>query len=251
MEINISITSQDIQTLKDLVKRQESNTLVKGRHKRNIADEPPDFSRDLFWQTLVGCLLSTQQRSDPETPVGKFTLIQPFPLAYQKCRISGNIQEEAQDILSSFGGIRFTARLPIFIAFNLTFLENGGWKTMEDDWNKLKAIRKEKPAIAFKLEREVCRNTQKLKGVGPKQSRNLWQDLGLLRYEIPLDSRFIKWLNGNGFPVKLTAAGLSDGNYYEFILDALQKWCLEADVLPCIFDAAVYSSLAKKEEAQK
>jgi hypothetical protein len=32
------------------------------------------------------------------------------------------------------------------------------------------------------------------KGVGPTQARNLLQSLGLTWYEIPLDSRVVRWL---------------------------------------------------------
>jgi hypothetical protein len=38
---------------------------------------------------------------------------------------------------------------------------------------------------------------EQLRGIGPKQSRNLLQELGLTRYEIPLDSRVAGWLNEN------------------------------------------------------
>jgi len=59
-------------------------------------------------------------------------------------------------------------------------------------------IRKEDPNKEhIKIEREACILLQELKGIGPKQSRNLRQALGLLRYEIPIDSRIVKWLNLN------------------------------------------------------
>ena len=83
---------------------------------------------------------------------------------------------------------------------------------------------------------------ENLKGFGPKQSRNLWQDLGLTRYEIPLDSRVTDWVNVNEIlPFKLTAGALADRAYYEFVMDAFQTLCRAAGVLPCVLDAAVFS----------
>ena len=79
------------------------------------------------------------------------------------------------------------------------------------------------------------------KGFGPKQSRNLLQALGLTRYEIPIDSRLIKWLNNFGFPVDLNATALSDRGYYEFVSDGIQELCQKANKYPCIFDAAVFA----------
>ena len=97
-----------------------------------------------------------------------------------------------------------------------------------------------------KREREAAEYlAETFSGLGPKQSRNLLQYLGLTRYEIPIDSRVVKWLNNNGFPVRLNAAGLTDTAYYEFVLDAVQALCKAARVYPCIFDAAVFSSFDK------
>ena len=44
----------------------------------------------------------------------------------------------------------------------------------------------------------------KLKGFGPRQSRNLLQGLGLTKYEIHIDGRITGWLNEFGLPVALS-----------------------------------------------
>ena len=87
----------------------------------------------------------------------------------------------------------------------------------------------------------------KLKGFGPKQSRNFLQTLGLTKYEIPIDSRIINWLNDFGFPVKLSSALLSENNYYHFVSDGIQELCEKADIYPCVFDAVVFSSFDDDE----
>ncbi len=62
-----------------------------------------------------------------------------------------------------------------------------------------------------------------LAGFGPKQARNLLQVLGLTQHEIPLDSRVAKWLKSFGFPAPVSAAALSDADFYDFALDGFQQ----------------------------
>ena len=59
--------------------------------------------------------------------------------------------------------------------------------------------------------------------------------------------RLIKWLNDFGFPIHLSASALSDPDYYHFISDGIQALCKKANVYPCIFDAAVFSSYDKDQ----
>jgi hypothetical protein len=80
-----------------------------------------------------------------------------------------------------------------------------------------------------------------LDGIGPKQSRNLWQWLGLTRYEVPLDSRVVGWINRN-LSIQVDAEKLSDDRYYERVVDYLQDACDRAGVLPCVFDAAAFDN---------
>ena len=86
---------------------------------------------------------------------------------------------------------------------------------------------------------------ENLKGIGPKQSRNLLQDLGVTSYETPIDSRIIKWLNNFGFPIPLSSQALQDEHYYNFVSDILFQLCEKANIKPCILDAAVFSSFEK------
>ena len=62
------------------------------------------------------------------------------------------------------------------------------------------------------------------------------------KYEIPVDSRITNWLNDFGFPVALSSAGLQDRAYYHFVSDGIQRLCDEANIYPCVLDAAIFSS---------
>ena len=96
--------------------------------------------------------------------------------------------------------------------------------------------------VSASEEREVATYIHEtFKGFGPKQSRNLLQELGLTRFEIPIDSRLADWLNEFGFPVELNASVLRSRRRYEIVLDEIQKLCQKANKYPCIFDAAVFA----------
>lgn len=243
MEFQWIITTEDTKLLNNFVNKHKENNFVKNRIKRNLSDNPPIFSKEEFWKWVVACLLTTQQRSGPNSKISKFLITNPFPLNYNLCKESNNIQNDSYEILTKFGGIRRTNRISEEIKSNLDLLENGGWNKVIEISNKLTEARKQKPNLEnIKIERTACLLVQNLKGIGPKQSRNLWQALGLTRYEIPIDSRIIRWLNNNGFPFTLSSSGLSDENYYQLLMDGIQKWCLESNIFPCVLDGAIFSS---------
>ena len=79
-------------------------------------------------------------------------------------------------------------------------------------------------------------------GIGPKQSRNLIQWIGLSRYVVPLDSRFTRHLKAIGFPVPVSAPALQDEACYRFIEDGVQQLAKTAGVYPCVYDASVFAS---------
>lgn len=186
---------------------------------------------------MVGCLLTTQQRSGPESNIARFLRFRPFQLSYNICMKQRNVEIYAYNSLTSFGGIRRTNRIANDISVNLSRLENGLWPEL------ISKLRQLKTESSSKLERNIANYIDdNFQGFGPKQSRNLLQWMGLTLYEIPIDSRITKWLNDFGFPVKLNAAGLGDRYYYQFVSDGIQQLCKSSDIYPCIFDAAIFAS---------
>jgi len=249
MEFKWIIDKEDVQRLNDFVNKHKENNFVKNRIRRNLSNSIPQFSKSEFWKWMVACLLTTQQRSGPNSQISKLLITNPFPLNYDFCKKSDNLQADVYNILTKFGGIRRTNKISDEIKLNFNWLENNGWDKVIKASERLMDARKQKPSSdCIKVEREACLLIQNrkgiggLKGIGPKQSRNLWQALGLTRFEIPIDSRIIKWLNQNKFPFTLSASGLSDENYYQLLMSGIQKWCLESDIMPCVLDAVIFSS---------
>jgi len=237
MKIIWQIDPEDIAKVKAFFDEHKDNHFVKTRITTNLGFDKSPISEDVFWDRMVGCLLTTQQRSGPESSVTKFLLTRPPPLDHNTCNEQDNLAEFARKVLSDFGGLRRSTTIGKELATNLSFLNDEGW---ESTFQHLDEVRlNSSPATERKAAAFIDEN---FKGFGPKQSRNLLQGLGLSRYEIPIDSRITKWLNALGFPVKLTANALQDRNYYNFVSDGFQQLCEACQTMPCVLDAAIFSS---------
>ena len=200
---------------------------------------------EIFWEAMILCLLSTQQRAGPDSPITKFYSIDPFPLSLSNClSCSNNLSDFIEETLTNFGGFRFAKKIGNQAGNNMLWLDDGGWNEINDFANDLLKCRKRAPLRSdIKLEKELANFINKnLSGFGPKQSRNLWQTLGLFRYEIPIDSRITKWLNKNVSPFKISTTALSDPYYYKFIMVGIQQLSVDCNVLPCILDATIFST---------
>ena len=183
------------------------------RHRRNARRQHSRVTRAQLWGAYVSALLTTQQRSGRGSAVAAFTAKRPLPLSLRACRRQRNVRRFVERAIREFGGIRRGPTIAAAAAAGLAWLESGGWSEL-----------------------------MSLPQLGPKQSRNVLQMLGLTRYETPLDSRIARWLNEFGFPVRLSASSLADADYYELVADGFQALCRAAGLLPCDLDAAIFVS---------
>jgi hypothetical protein len=236
-----AVANGDAAAVRRLIERLKDTDFFRDRRVRNVAPPPPNFSRADFWRVLVGCLLTTQQRSTKGSAVDRFLEIDTFPLALNACEKQPAIQIFVSKTLESFGGIRRGVTISNQAEENWKRLEGGLWKEAEEWFAKLRQQRLREPQNEDRiLEREAAHwADESFAGLGPKQSRNLWQWLGLTRYEIPLDSRVTGWVNGN-LASKIEAKRLGQLRYYESALDSLQAICEKAETLPCELDAAAF-----------
>ncbi len=244
MKINWIIEEKDIRHIREFVDSQSDKSFVKNRIAKNVEGPIPDFNRDIFWKAMISCLLTTQQRSGPESSVIRFICTDPFPLNLNKCMEQTHLNEFVEDTITNFGSLRRAKTIGDEVLRNFKWLKNGGWQEIETVAKVLVENRRRSPRFDDKyIEREAAKTAiDKFKGFGPKQSRNLWQLLGHTRFEIPIDSRITKWFNENAFPVRLSAGALSDENYYNFVMDGIQEVCKASEVYPCVLDAAIFAS---------
>jgi hypothetical protein len=237
MNIIWQVDADDIAKVKEFFDLHHDNAFVKMRIATNLKDDKPPVTKELFWEVMIACMLTTQQRSGPGSPVTRFISTGPCLLRHELCRGQPDLDGFVTKVLSEFGGLRRSTTIGREAKANWTYLEGGGWEaTLE----VLECVRLNPRQ---ETEQHAARFVdEKFSGFGPKQSRNLLQGLGLSRYEVPIDSRITKWLNEFGFPIRLTANALADRNYFEFVSDGFQRLAGACGIAPCVLDAAIFSS---------
>lgn len=236
MKIEWVIESQEIDRVKAFVAEHVDSPFVQNRIKRNLRSKKPPVSKAEVWETHIGCLLTTQQRSGPKSAVSRF-ISKPFPLSYDACCQKSDVEAFCHAVLKEFGGIRRSSVISREIAANFDFLSSGGW---QPTLKHLEAVRLESSPDTERRAADFL--ADHLKGIGPKQSRNLLQWLGLSRFETPIDSRITRWLNAFGFPLKLAAPALADRNYYNFVSEGFQELSTACGIEPCVLDAVIFAS---------
>lgn len=236
MEFQWDITNNDISRLRDFV-AQHQNPFVTRRISRNIDRQNVRVDKDAVLKNIIMCLLTTQQRSGPNTPIGKFLRQNPFPLTDKSISRQPDTNKFVRQTLQQHGLNRYINRIPKFFVDNYKILQTTKWALVDTLTNELnqQASREKERAIADSLH-------DTFSGFGPKQSRNFLQALGLTKYEIPIDSRITTWLNDFGFPVALSSTALQDKGYYHFVSDGIQTLCNHADIYPCVLDATIFAS---------
>lgn len=235
----------------EVVEDHRSRPFVRRRIKRNVESSAPTINRSYLWAAHLMAQLTSVQRSGPEAPVARFLRgEQAKQLTLQRCQDAERIEPHVAGVLKEFGGIRFHNNIGEACAMNFHPLEAGGWEELEKAVASLQELRGRDPGWKdWVQERKICKflyggiQGEGLHRIGPKQSRNFLQALGLTRFETPLDSRISKWINENlDFPYRLTGSGLSEPAFYDFHMDLVRGICESVDILPCVFDAAVFAS---------
>jgi hypothetical protein len=240
MKISWNINESDIQKVKNVMKENE-NFFLKNRRERKVEKNNIEINKNIIILNLMMCLLTSQQRSEPNSVVGKFLSLKPFPVTSELIAQSKNVESLIKQILQKNGLTRYINKISAFFAENIEKIEL-------DNWNLISKLDYLNNHQSKETERELADFLNDwLKGFGPKQSRNFLQALGLTKYELPIDSRIANWLNDFGFPVSLTSSPLSDKGYYHFVSDGIQELCLKAKIYPCELDAAIFSSFDNDE----
>ena len=238
MDINWQITAHDKDCVQTILEKQRNSELVRDRYERNLKETKPDVTKEALWQTMVCMRLTTRAASGPESKIAIFQCMSPFPLAYDTLRTQQSPEEFILSALRTHEVGTHRPKIAKELAYNFKLLEGGEWQRALDQCNRLTGL---KPRETEAGVADYINDT--FKGFGPKQSRNVLQELGLTRYEIPIDSRVTNWLNDElKFPFKLTSTALSDRDCYRLVLDAVCKLSEECNIFPCVLDAAIFSA---------
>jgi hypothetical protein len=248
----LNVSTAEIDAVRTIVTAQQRSPFLQSRRYRNILQPPEHLENEEFWKQMVVCMCTSVQPSGPNSHVSRLARENPFPLALVTCEAQSDLVAHARETLSRHG-LRFGPKIAAQIRTNLAWLQNGGWQTVHylfkivinthDEDDSRTRIASERQAS-----RGLMGRSGALAGFGPKQARNLWQCLGVTRYEIPLDIRVCKWINALPSDFRLNPKKLyANVPYYEEAMTHIQSVCREAEVLPCEFDAAVFASADEEE----
>ncbi|MFO7681049.1 MAG: hypothetical protein R6X34_13455 [Chloroflexota bacterium] len=130
MQIIWEVEPQDLAQVHAFFQAYEADPFVQERRRRNLAAVKPPVGEGAVWDALAGCLLTTQQRSGPQSAISRFIGERPFPLGYDLCQSQENLEQWVHKTLTNFGGIRRTNILASEIQVNFTNLESGLWSEM-------------------------------------------------------------------------------------------------------------------------
>lgn len=101
------IEPDDIAKVRAFVNAHCNGAFVKQRIAKNLSKQKPPITEEEFWECLVACLLTTQQKSGPKSKVTQFIATRPFPLRYDVCMSrQDDLLDFAQRLLAEFGGLR-------------------------------------------------------------------------------------------------------------------------------------------------
>lgn len=246
------MTTQDVSTaevdaVRTVVAAQQQSPFLQSRRNRNILHPPERLENEVFWKQMVVCICTSVQPSGPNSCVSRLARENPFPLALKTCQSQSDLLTYARETLSSHG-LRFGPKIATQLRTNLSWLQKGGWQTVHALFKTVIDVPGDGDSITrIAAERQASRTLMGrsggLAGFGPKQTRNLWQCLGVTRYEIPLDIRVCKWINALSSAFTIDSKKLYNNVlYYEDVMTHIQLVCQAAEVLPCEFDAAVFAN---------
>ena len=240
MKLLWDFNTKDINRWEEFINDNINNEFVLDRVERNLNRKHVVLSKQRLWYVHIGCQVTTQQRSGPDSLVSIFLNSDSRALNYNKCVEAKNLESLLRNEFKK-ANLRRSNVMAKYLSEIFRKLEDGEWKTLN---SHLKSLQKR---TTKNKERKVAQYISgAFKGLGPKQSRNYIQWLGLSRYEIPLDSRITKTMKKLGFKFVPKANALSDETVYLLIEDGLQELSKILDIYPCILDACIFSSFDVK-----
>jgi hypothetical protein len=237
-----TISKASLARWRRLVDRNRNKPLPRQRYELNVLRRGLDLSPARVWYVLVGCQVTTQQRSGPDSAVGRF-LDSPSPaLRLAACRKATNVRRMLERELAQ-AGLRRAPTIAANLSAILASLEGGEWKALIARLETLRhrpTREKERAVVHYLLGGTYP-------GLGQKQSRNFIQWLGLSRHEVPLDSRVLKRMRELDAGFVPSGSALTDEAVYLFVQDGLQQLAAALDIAPCMLDACIFASFEPGE----
>jgi len=69
------LSEQDVESIRKMIDQRMADPYVQERTTENVSGPSRSFDKERFWWVLLGCLLTSQQRSTTGYPVDRFLSI--------------------------------------------------------------------------------------------------------------------------------------------------------------------------------
>ena len=92
MQLNWTISDEDVGKWHCFVNQNINNTFVQNRQIQNVDRESIDTSKQNLWFIHVGCQVTSVQRSDPDSAVSRFLNSDSPALNYSECVKSSDLE---------------------------------------------------------------------------------------------------------------------------------------------------------------
>lgn len=112
-----------------LVRDNTSKPLPRRRYELNVRRIGIDLSKQNVWHSLVGCQVTTQQRSGPRSAVSRFLNSKSLALNLAKCRESKDLREFLTGEMTN-AGLRRAPTIASNLATILKNLQAGEWRVL-------------------------------------------------------------------------------------------------------------------------
>jgi len=106
-QVNWEFSEAETSNVRGIVDEQGNNPFVKKRRAQNVVEAEISITADQFWNAHLAALLTSQQRSGPESHVSQFLKEEIYSVGLDQCRDVENIDEYVSEILEEHGGIRY------------------------------------------------------------------------------------------------------------------------------------------------
>jgi len=141
MRLHWEVDDADIERVRAVVAAKAKSQLLIDRVAQKRSNSISPVERARFWNKLVGCMLSSAQRSGPDAPIAKFQRLNPFPLRLEVCEARCDLSVIAQERLKGFGGIASSKRIPKQLCTNVLLMKGKAWAACAEELERLQMER--------------------------------------------------------------------------------------------------------------
>jgi len=103
VKLTLEISEDDVEEVREFFSRFEASAAVRRTKRRNVDGVRPTIDLERFWSVLIMCLVTTQQRSGPDSVVARFLQQARPTLSLKQLRASGDANALVAQALQTFG----------------------------------------------------------------------------------------------------------------------------------------------------